>query len=159
MNPTFKDDSSCVELDLTLWHKFDVAVLSISEEGECCKKSIKKCEKEVFVSFLKNMINRLENIGNSSIVFLHNPGIGDTEWLKIHEKFLDVIAYYKNCHVDKYSVGPPCGGYCYRVEYQDKTIIEQLEKIGLKASDYAEQLITEGKVKLVVPKTKSNGIF
>lgn len=89
-------------------------------------------------------------------LFLQNPGIGNTEWLKIHGKFLDVIAYYKDCDIKIYSAGPSCGGYYYRIDYQDKTIIEQLEKIGLKASDYAEQLITEGKVKLVVSKTKSN---
>jgi hypothetical protein len=94
-----------------------------------------------------------------SILFLQNPGIGNGEWLEIHEKFLDVIAHYKDCDIKIYSAGPPCGGYYYRVDYQDQTIIEQLEKIGLKASDYAEQLITEGTLKRVFPKTKSNEIF
>ena len=94
----------------------------------------------------------------SNTIYLQNPGIGNTEWLEIDKMFTNVCNQH-DCHVNKYSAGPPCGGYYYVVEYKDDSIIGQLEKIGLKASNYAEQLITEGKVKLVVPKTKSNELF
>jgi ribosomal protein L32 len=83
----------------------------------------------------------------STVLFFHNPGIGDNAWVR---KDREMIALLNNCLNDGEWIlshrpfGPPCGGYYYKLEIfaanasEQSLLVKMLEELGIHQSKIAE---------------------